>query len=69
MKFNVKVLEVWAKWTVGMVASSLTTIGKLPFDLTADDWKKVANSLWVALLPVLIKWYKEDDFNFRAAKK
>lgn len=69
MKFNIQVLQVWAKWTVGMVASSIATIGKFPLDLTSADWKKVANSLWVALLPVLIKWYKEEDFNFRAPKK
>ena len=65
MKFNKDVLVVWAKWTVGMVASSIATIGKFPFDMTSGDWKKVANSLWVALLPVLIKWYSEEDFNFR----
>lgn len=69
MKFNTQVLKVWAKWAVGMVASSIATIGKFPLDMTSSDWKKVANSLWVALLPVLIKWYKEEDFNFRAAKK
>lgn len=69
MKFNVQVLEVWLKWTVGMVASSIATIGKFPLDLTSADWKKVANSLWVALLPVIMKWWKEDDFTLRAPKK
>lgn len=69
MKFNVQVLEVWLKWTVGMIASSIATIGKFPLDLTSADWKKVANSLWVALLPVIMKWWKEDDFTLRAPKK
>ena len=65
MKFNEKVLEVWAKWTVGMVASGIATIGKFPLDLTKSDWKHVANSLWVALLPVLIKWVNpKDDLTF-----
>lgn len=69
MKFNTKVLAVYAKWAIGMIASSVSTIGKFPLDMTSSDWKKVANSLWVAILPVLIKWYREEDFNFRAPKK
>ena len=69
MKLNNKVLEVWAKWVIGMTASSIATIGKFPLDLTSADWKKVANSLWVALLPLIIKWWKEDDFTFRAPEK
>ena len=69
MKFNNKVLEVWAKWVIGMTASSIATIGKFPLDLTASDWKHVANALWVALLPIIIKWWKEEDFNFTTPKK
>lgn len=69
MKFNNKVLETWAKWTLGMVASSIATIGKFPLDLTASDWKHVANSLWVALLPVLIKWVNPKDEMTLTVKK
>lgn len=69
MKFNVKVLEVWAKWFVGNLVTAIVVIGKTPIDLTSSDWKRVANTLWLALVPVIIKWYKEDDFNFRAPKK
>lgn len=69
MKFNVDVLKVWAKWTIGMVASSIATIGKFPFDLTASDWKHVANSLWVALLPVVIKWVNPKDDLTMTVKK
>lgn len=69
MKFNKKVLEAWAKWTVGMVAASIATIGKFPLDLTASDWKHVANSLWVALLPVLIKWVNPKDELTMTVKK
>lgn len=69
MKFNTKMLDVWAKWTVGMVASSIATIGKFPLDLTSADWKKVANSLWVALLPVIIKWVNPKDALTLTVKK
>lgn len=69
MKFNKQVFEVWAKWTVGMVASSIATIGKMPLDLTSADWKKVANALWVALLPVIIKWVNPKDALTMTVKK
>ena len=69
MKFNKQVLEVWAKWTVGMLASSIATIGKMPLDLTSADWKKVANSLGIALLPVIIKWVNPKDALTMTVKK
>lgn len=68
MKFNNKVLEVWAKWFVGNLVTAIVVIGKLPFDLTSSDWKKVANSIWLALVPVIMKWWREEDFNFRTPK-
>lgn len=69
MKLNKQIFEVWGKWTVGMVASSIATIGKFPLDLTASDWKHVANALWVALLPVLIKWVNPKDALTMTIKK
>ena len=69
MKINNKVFETWAKWTLGMVVSSIVTIGKFPLDLTSSDWKQVANSLWIALLPVLIKWLNPKDEMTLTVKK
>lgn len=70
MKFNEKVLEVWAKWFVGMVMASIVTIGKFPFDMTSADWKSVANTLWLALVPVVVKWVNpKDDLTMTVKKK
>jgi hypothetical protein len=69
MKFNIKVAETWAKWFVGMVMVSIVTIGKFPLDLTAEDWKNVANTIWLALVPVVIKWVNPKDALTMTVKK
>lgn len=61
MKFNNKVLEVWAKWTVGNLLTAIVVIGKSPLDFTGADWKHAANALWLALVPVIIKWANPKD--------
>jgi hypothetical protein len=69
MKFNLKVLDVWAKWLVGMLVTSIVTIGKFPTDLTSADWKHVANVIWLAAVPVIIKWVNpKDELTMRVAK-
>ena len=69
MKFNAKVAEVWAKWFVGMVTASVVTIGKFPLDLTASDWKHVANTIWLAAVPVIVKWVNPKDTLTMTVKK
>ena len=61
MKFNNKVLEVWAKWTVGNLLTAIVVIGKSPLDFALTDWKHAANALWLALVPVIIKWANPKD--------
>ena len=56
MKFNNKVLEVWAKWFVGNLLTAVVVIGKFPTDFTTSDWKSAANAVWLALVPVLLAW-------------
>ena len=56
MKFNNKVLEMWAKWFVGNAVTALVIIGKSPLDFTGSDWKHAANTIWLAILPVVIAW-------------
>ena len=69
MKLNIKALEVWAKWLVGMVVGAIYGIGKMPLDLTASDWKHVANTIWLALVPVAIKWVNpKNDFTMTIKK-
>ena len=61
MKFNNKVLEVWAKWFVGNAVTAVVVIGKFPLDFTSADWKAAANTIWLAALPVVIKWANPKD--------
>lgn len=61
MKFNLKVFETWAQWLVYMTTGAIVTTGKYPVDLTATDWKHIANVIWAAAIPVLIKWANPKD--------
>jgi hypothetical protein len=56
MKFNNKVLEMWAKWFVSNALTAIVIIGKSPIDFSAGDWKHAANALWLAIVPVVIAW-------------
>jgi hypothetical protein len=56
MKFNTKSLEMWAKWFVSNALTAVVIIGKSPLDFSAGDWKHAANTLWLAIVPVVIAW-------------
>jgi hypothetical protein len=56
MKLNNKALEMWGKWFVGNAVTALVIIGKSPLDFTGSDWKHAANTIWLAILPVVIAW-------------
>ena len=56
VKVNKKVFEVWSKWFVGNLLTAMVVIGKTPFDFTASDWKHAANTIWLALVPVVLAW-------------
>lgn len=56
MKFNQKVLEMWAKWFISNAITAIVIIGKSPLDFTASDWKHAANAVWLAIVPVVVAW-------------
>lgn len=56
MKFNDKVLGMWAKWFTSNALTAVVIIGKSPLDFTSADWKHAANAIWLALVPVIIAW-------------
>jgi hypothetical protein len=56
MKFNNKVLDMWAKWFVANLLTAVVIIGKTPLDFTSSDWKHAANTIWLALVPVVMAW-------------
>lgn len=56
MKFNNKVVEIWAKWFVANLLTAVVILGKSPLDFTVTDWKHAANTIWLALVPVIMAW-------------
>jgi uncharacterized membrane protein len=56
MKFNHKVTEMWAKWFVSNALTAVVILGKSPLDFSGSDWKHAANTLWLAIVPVVIAW-------------
>jgi hypothetical protein len=56
MKFNNRVLEMWAKWFVSNAITAVVIIGKSPFAFTSSDWSHALNTVWLSIVPVLIAW-------------
>lgn len=60
-----------ASYARAFVATALTaavtvsqTSGKLPTDFSGSEWMAMLNSLWIALVPVLIRWVNPKDIAF-----
>lgn len=56
MKFNSKVLEMWAKWFISNAITAVVIIGKSPLDFNSSDWKHALNTVWLSVVPVLVAW-------------
>ena len=69
MKFNSKVLDLWAKWFVGNAITAIMVIGKSPLDFNVSDWKHAAHTVWIAALPVIVKWANPKDELTMTVKK
>lgn len=42
--------------------------GKLPFEFSAQDWYAVANAVWIAVVPVAIRYLNPNDTAFGVKK-
>ena len=55
-----------------LLATALTAvfaIGKLPTEFTQAEWLAVANAIWVAVIPVVIRWLNPNDPAYGRTKK
>jgi hypothetical protein len=43
--------------------------GKLPFEFSSQDWYAVANAVWVAVIPVAIRYLNPNDPAFGITKE
>ena len=54
---------------VGIVFAVSQTAGKLPWEFSAQDWYSVANAIWVAVIPVAIRFLNKNDSAFGITKE
>ena len=43
------------------IASVSAITGETPFQFSSNDWFAVANALWVAVFPVLVRYFNKKD--------
>jgi len=61
---NKEMLYSYLRTFGATVLSAIFAIGKLPFDFTVSDWRSVANSVWIAIIPVAIRYLNPNDAGF-----
>ena len=65
-----KILKTWGKYFGYTVFVSMATLAKSPLDYSSHDWKGLANAVWFAILPVVVKALnpKDDSFGIKSGK-
>jgi hypothetical protein len=65
MTVNKALLESYLRHLGGALFSAIATVstltGQSPLDFSSGDWYAVANALWVAILPVLVRFFNKKD--------
>jgi hypothetical protein len=61
---NKAMLASYGRSFLATVLGAVFAIGKLPFDFTASDWRAVANAIWIAVIPVAIRYLNPNDAAF-----
>lgn len=69
-------LSMLASYGRSLLATVLTAIfavsqavGKLPFEFSAQDWYSIANAVWIAVIPVAIRFLNPSDSSFGITKE
>jgi hypothetical protein len=61
---NKKMLISYLQSLLATVLTAALAIGKSPLDFTSTDCKMIANSVWVAFIPVVIRALSKNDHAF-----
>lgn len=61
---NKAVLASYGRAFLATALGAVFAIGKLPFDFTVADWHNVANTIWIAVIPVAIRYLNPSDKAF-----
>lgn len=65
MNLNKAAIDSYGRHLLGAVVSAIAAIGALtgqsPVDFSSGDWWAVANSVWVAVVPVALRYFNTKD--------
>lgn len=65
---NKAMIASYARSFLATVLTAIFTVGKLPTDFTVSDWGNVANAVWIAVIPVVIRYLNPNDVAFGRKK-
>lgn len=66
---NKTVLASYGRSLLATSLGAVFAIGKLPWDFISSDWTAVANAIWIAVIPVLIRALNPKDAGFGVTGK
>lgn len=65
---NKAMLASYGRAFLATALTAVFAIGKLPTEFTSADWFAVANAIWIAVIPVAIRWLNTNDPAFGRTK-
>lgn len=65
---NKSMLASYGRSLLATCLGAVFAVGKLPFDFTGADWRAVANAIWIAVIPVAIRYLNPNDESFGRTK-
>jgi hypothetical protein len=65
---NMEMLASYGRSLLATCLGAMLALGKLPYEFTVQDWTAVANAVWVACIPVLIRALNPNDHAFGFGK-
>jgi hypothetical protein len=65
---NKTMLASYGRSLLATCLGAIFAVGKLPFDFTTHDWLSVANAVWIAVIPVAIRYLNPNDQAFGNTK-
>lgn len=66
---NKAMLASYGRAFLATVLGAIFAMGKLPTEFTQAEWLAVANTVWIAVIPVAIRWLNPNDPVFGRTKK
>jgi hypothetical protein len=58
---NKAMLASYGRALLATVLTAIFAVGKLPLEFSATDWTLVANAVWIAVIPVVIRALNPND--------